>query len=257
MIRRVALVMCLSLPVFAADVPIGSNLDGRVQYTNFKGGDVYNLYVQDGISTWVVLEAGETITAVSTGFPEGYFIDADGQVLTVKPMAGTSGDQTVKPVPDQWRTNIAVRTDKNRFYNFDVQLIPTTHKDVERVAHRVEFRYPTEALAAARLQAEREQAAVVRDTPVAVVPKHVHYEMRVGKKSNAIKPVRMMDDGAMTYITFRGEIPQVFMVSADGETLVNAHTDRNDPQTLVVHRVAQTFVLRLGRAVVSLHKVKN
>lgn len=254
MIGRILLIACVSLPAIAADIPQGSGRDGRIQYTNYHSGDVFNLYVQTGIATRVVFGADETITAAASGFTDGYDIDVNGRVLTLQPLSVISGDQTVQPIPEQWQTNLAVQTDK-RFYDFDVNLIPANHKGHERVAYRVEFRYPVETVAQKRIEAAEQAAALEKATPARPIPSNILYTMQVKKGSEAIAPVQTFDDGNMTYIQFKkgAEVPAAFIMTADGETVANSHTDPNDARTLIIHRVVSTIVLRLGSAVVSVH----
>ena len=70
----------------------------------------------------------------------------------------------------------------------------------------------------------------------------------------SLAPVNAWDDGAQTWLRFAPgqDLPAVYYVDADGnEVIVNRHMA--DAQTIVMHRVAAKWHLRLGDQVLAVH----
>lgn len=234
----------------AAQTPERSRYDARIQYVDYNEGDVVIVRATPGIGTRIVFDGKETIEDMATGFSDGWEMVNRGNLLYLKPKsvrvsAGeSSGYAVMTPIARDWDTNLMVRTNK-RLYDFDLRLVTSRGSTgaSKGATYRVQFRYP---------QTYKSQPVNSR---VAANPAAANwlYNMRVASGSEAIAPTAAYDDGRFTYLTFPNnrEIPTVFLQAADkSESLVNSHMDGD---TLVIHRVAPTFVLRLGQQVVGIY----
>ncbi|KAG1531389.1 hypothetical protein G6F50_016721 [Rhizopus delemar] len=70
----------------------------------------------------------------------------------------------------------------------------------------------------------------------------------------SLAPVSAWDDGAQTSIRFAPgqDLPTIYFVDSDAqEVIVNRHM--SDEQTVVLHRVAAKWHLRLGNQVLAIH----
>lgn len=56
----------------AADVPVGSRYDGRIQYVNYNAGDVVIVRALPGLGARIVFAADEEILDVASGFTQGW-----------------------------------------------------------------------------------------------------------------------------------------------------------------------------------------
>lgn len=248
------LTLCLfTVSAQAVDVPQTSRRDNRIQYVNYHDGDVVMLHATTGIVSRIVFEPGESVISVHSGFTDGWDITTSGRIMTVQPISVTiDQDTTVRPSPEEWDTNIAVETTR-RLYDFDVRLVPEQYsKAAAPVFYRVEFRYPIEKAESIRKEVEQEYTSdLQRSSPI---PRNHEYSMRLGKRSQGIAPTMAFDDGLFTYLRFPGnrDFPTVFIVDAEGqESKVNTHVHESAADVLVIHRVANEFVLRLGKQVVA------
>ncbi|WP_372371951.1 P-type conjugative transfer protein VirB9 [Xanthomonas axonopodis] len=263
--KRLSLALaCLlaTAPAFAVDVPSSSRFDNRIQYVNYNVGDVVLVRALPGLAVRIVFAPGENIIDVGTGFSQGWEFRRSGNILMLKPKsvkAGGSGSdsQVMAPEAGKWNTNLMVTTDK-RLYDFDLQLLPGSNEGApprdQRVAYRVEFRYPAEARAKQADEARKR----IADARLAAKPSPVNwnYSMQVGDDSGAIAPALAYDDGRFTYLRFPNnrDFPTAFLVAGDkSESIVNSHVDPSAPDILVLHRVAREMVLRLGTAVVGIY----
>ncbi|MBD4237374.1 TrbG/VirB9 family P-type conjugative transfer protein, partial [Xanthomonas citri pv. citri] len=98
----------------------------------------------------IVFAPGENIVDVGTGFSQGWEFRKSGNILFLKPKSvktGGNDGQVMAPEAGKWNTNLMVTTDQ-RLYDFDLQLLPGSNDGAparnQRVAYRVEFRYPAD-----------------------------------------------------------------------------------------------------------------
>lgn len=246
----------------AADVPVGSRYDGRIQYVNYNEGDVVIVRALPGLGARIVFAADEEILDVASGFTQGWEFSDRRNILYVKPKSikTGSGQEAIVMAPEagKWDTNLMVTTNR-RMYDFDLKLLPGGGNSGkapqnQRVAYRVEFKYPEDEAAARARAADKAKAQAKLDEKPA--PRNWAYSMQVGDASDGIAPTMAYDDGRFTYLKFPNnrDFPAVFIVAADkSESLVNTHVDKD---VLVVHRVARELVLRLGNAVVGVYNDK-
>ena len=157
----------------------------------------------------------------------------------------------VQPTAKQWKTNLVVVTNK-RNYSFVLNL-GTGTQGQKLTTYRLTFDYPIEQTEkTATIKEKQRLKGALKQAPQ---PKNWDYMMQVGEHSRPIAPSSAFDDAIFTYITFAqtSEIPAVFIVDEKGEeSLINSHINPQDPNTLIVQRIAKQFVLRLDSAVVGI-----
>lgn len=249
---------------YALDIPLQSPLDPNIQHTQYNADDVVLITAYPGNSTHLVFSPAETIIEVVIGFSEGWesLISGNHLFIKAKSVKGQETfyndmgepvvrETTVQPQANQWKTNLAIVTNL-RVYSFTLQL--GEGKTGQRQnTYRLTFDYPQDkALMTEQLAATKKLDDALEHTPK---PKNWDYLMQVGKDSRAIAPSKAFDDGTFTYITFaqNSEMPAVFIVDEKGaESLINGHINPDEPNTLVIQRVAKQFALRLDKAVVGI-----
>lgn len=111
----------------AADVPVGSRYDGRIQYVNYNAGDVVIVRALPGLGARIVFAADEEILDVASGFTQGWEFSDRRNILYVKPKSikTGSGQEAIVMAPEagKWDTNLMVTTNR-RMYDFDLKLLP-------------------------------------------------------------------------------------------------------------------------------------
>lgn len=246
----------------AADLPVESRYDGRIQYVNYNAGDVVIVRALPGLGARIVFAANEEILDVASGFTQGWEFSDRRNILYIKPKSIKTGSGqgaiVMAPEAGKWDTNLMVTTNR-RMYDFDLKLRPGGGNSGkapqnQRVAYRIEFKYPEDEAASRAKAADKAKAQTKLDEKP--TPRNWAYSMRVGDASDGIAPTIAFDDGRFTYLKFPNnrDFPAVFIVAADkSESLVNTHVDKD---VLVVHRVARELVLRLGNAVVGVYNDK-
>ena len=252
----IAIVLGVVSATHAADNPVGSRYDGRIQYANYNAGDVVVVRALQGLGARIVFGTDEEILDVASGFTQGWEFSDRRNILYIKPKSikvGSGQDAAILvPEAGKWDTNLMVTTSRH-MYDLDLKLIDKNAPN-PRVAYRIEYRYPEEAAAARAKATDKAKAQAKLDEPP--TPRNWAYSMQVGDKSDGIAPTMAYDDGRFTYLKFPNnrDFPAVFIVAADkSESLVNTHVDKD---ILVVHRVAHELVLRLEQAVVGVYNDK-
>ena len=234
------------VPIASADeTPEPSPFDSRIQSVVYNSGDVVVVAARSGRGVRIVFSPNEKILDVASGFTEGWELVERGNILFLKAKSlQGDGGVALSPQAERWNTNLMVTTNQ-RLYDFDLRLVGAA----EGIAYRIEFQYPAEEKAKAQAKAVEKKSLdkLSRKMP----PKNWKYSLQASKNATSITPSLAYDDGNFTYLKFPNnrDFPVAFLVAADGsESLVNSHVDGD---TLVVHRVAPQFVLRFGKAVVT------
>jgi P-type conjugative transfer protein VirB9 len=248
------LVLCLASRAFALDQPTGAAQDERIKLVDYDEHNVVAVDVSLTAATQITFAPGEEILDIASGFSAGWEFVNRRNHLYLKARSIKAADGTpILPTPAQWNTNLIVTTNAH-VYTFQLNAHaerPTKNGYDPTIAFRVEFRYPAEE--ARRTQQEAVTKASKQALERKSVPRNWNYSMQVGPASNGIVPSMAYDDGLFTYLRFHQnrEFPAVFLVAGDQETIVNTHVDPATPDIIVIHRVADRFVLRLGTAVVA------
>jgi P-type conjugative transfer protein VirB9 len=240
---------------YALDQPEGSARDNRIKIVGYDEGDVVAVDVSLTNATQITFGASEEVLDIASGFSAGWeFVNRRNQLyLKARSVKATDGT-ALQPTAGQWSTNLLVTTTAH-VYTFQInakteRVVKTLGYDPS-IAFRVEFRYPAEEARKARQEAAARTAKRALDRKV--VPRNCNYSMQVGPDSDAIVPNMAFDDGLFTYVRFAAnrEFPSAFVEVAGKESIVNTHVDPAGPGVLVIHRIAERFVLRLGDQVVA------
>lgn len=201
--------------------------DRRIRVAPYSVDEVYRLYAFVGYEIVLEFEPGESFQGAAGGDLEGLSYGAHANFVSLKPKAVNHG------------ANLTIFTDR-RHYHFDYTASARRPDPVlDEVIYSLRFTYPPTA--------HPESGAAAVD-PLAqessARPHNIDYWF-CGHPS--LRPVAASDDGVHTRLTFaaKSELPAIFVRNADGtESLLNFSMDQAD---VVIHRVAQQFILRRGR----------
>jgi P-type conjugative transfer protein TrbG len=217
--------------------------DGRVIYS--YGAGLPTIVCAPLRVCMIELQAGERVV----GEPH----IGDSVRWNISPaMYGTGGQSTaviiLKPQTPGLDTNLLITTDRRAYY---LRLISKPEEYVARVA----FAYPEddtrkwqEQLAEQQaLERQAKHTAEVPPTIIAVEKVNFDYTIRGGHEH--IRPLRVFDDGAKTYIQMPpelqyGEAPVLLVVGADGKEEMTNY--RVKDQTYIVDRIFDRANLVLG-----------
>lgn len=231
-----------STQAFALATPSKSRLDGRIQYVNYSEHNVTKIKAVNGFITTITFAEGETVSNYGSGYSTAWeFAAADNHFF-------------LKPKDKEATTNIIIVTNRH-VYSIDVQLID----DEKDATYQLVYKYPgDEAKIRARSaekkklsdELERTDPNVTEERPVG----NYQYTMNFGKDegSRDLAPALVYDNGQFTYFRFNSQkdVPAIYRVSADGESLVNSHVEKG---VLVVHGVYKEYRLRAGKSVVGVY----
>jgi type IV secretion system protein VirB9 len=270
----------LTLSLFAisfshgAVLPAPDGADARIRKVVYQPNDVYKITVQRGTVTRIILGEGEQIAerGAASGFPANCEQESNSWCITAD--AG-SNQIWVKPKDRATHNNLEVRTNK-RDYSFDFKVLQNPKGSTrgsslsDQPMFRVIFEYPQDALIKAeqnkamqyaQYQAEFNEQHQLSEFLVlqhrmannAPLPKNWNYRQSANSRGKAFIPEMVFDDGRFTYLRFKGntDIPTIFIDGADGEEKVNFHVSKDDPKLVIAEALAKKFVLRQGKAVVS------
>ena len=205
-----------------------------VQVYPFSPNALYRVYAAPEQVSDIVLQPGETLSAVSAG---------DTVRWTVGNTTSGSGPNAqvhvlVKPFEAGLKTNLVILTDRRTYH---LELVSTARAAMAAVS----WTYPEDDLIA-RQKAD-DIAAQTVDTGIAV--DNLNFRYAISGDDPSWRPLRAFDDGHKVYIEFparlaEGEAPPLFVVGADGKSdLVNY---RVEGRYYVVDRLFAAAELRLG-----------
>lgn len=210
----------------AADIPRPGTVDARIQTIQYDPDQVVLLRGTLGYQFMLEFAPGEHIDTVSIGDSLGWQVTPNrkADVLFLKPLSRST-------------TNLTVLTDERR-YSFELRVVP--EKTGQPILFMARLAYPTPVMAVPINTAPQpEPPPVVSNTNYTITG------------SSLARPVKVFDDGQMTYFQWSndGALPAIFAVTGDGgEALVN-YAVRG--AYVVVEQLAQRFVLRDGKEVIT------
>ena len=224
----------LTAPALALELPKPSRADHRVRYATYNPANVIQLDAVIGVATLIVLEEGET-------YSYHVFGDSAAYAFTYK-----DNNLFFKPIAQQANTNLIVVTNR-RSYAFRLSYSDTHDA---RALYKLVIRYPDSA--AKQAQAAREESAI--RTAFAQSGTPINWRSYTQSGDRTLAPVHAWDDGRQTWLQFprQADIPAVYRVTPEGrEVITNFHMA--DDRTMVLHRTAARWHLRLGNEVLAIY----
>jgi P-type conjugative transfer protein TrbG len=218
--------------------------DGRVLYS--FGAGLPTIVCAPLRVCMIELQAGEKIV----GEPQ----IGDSVRWNISPALYGKGEEAtavivLKPQVPGLDTNLLVTTDRRAYY---LRLISKPEDYVARVA----FAYPNdesnrkwqEQIAEQRAQAKQEKRTL-EIAPAVLAVEKINFAYSVKGGNEHIRPVRVFDDGAKTYIQMPGEMrnreaPVLVVLGADGKGEMTNYRVRE--QTYIVDRLFDRANLVLG-----------
>lgn len=233
-VRLILLVLTLltSIVASAAQYPRPGPQDNRIKILAYNPSEVVVIRGHYGFQQMIELARDEKIESISIG---------DSLAWQVTP--NKSGNLLfLKPVEPRAHTNLSVITDR-RNYTFELLAINLGSQPWE-MNYVVRFHYPDEEQSRVQAQLDANRQRIAQE----VVPNrrtesaNWNLDYRVKGKSK-LAPLHVFDDGSFTYFRFREqqEVPAIFLVENDQESLLNYHVSG---KYVVVERVADRFMLR-------------
>jgi type IV secretion system protein VirB9 len=202
----------------------------------FAEGTIYHLYTAPERVTDIVLQPGESLSAVASGDTARWVIGDTA--------SGTGADKRVhvlvKPFAIGLATNLVITTDRRTYH-----LTVSSGRGASMAA--LSWIYPQDALIA--LKRPQEAAAVAAPVATGLDIDQLHFGYAVTGDQPSWRPLRAFDDGRQTYIEFPtslgvGEAPPLFLIDGMGAAqLVNY---RLRGRYYVVDRIFDAAELRLG-----------
>jgi len=218
-----------NLTALAETTPAKGRVDTRVRVAAYNSAEVYKLRGLVGYQIDLEFEPGETFVGLGAGDIEGLSFVGQENHLFLKPKAS------------KVTTNLTVLTSR-RHYHIDYTALAQRPNE-DDVIYALRFTYPetpaslTAEAAAKRLDSQLDGASRQR-------PHNIDY-WYCGEPD--LRPISASDDGVHTRLSFaaNGDLPAIFVRNADeSESLLNFSVDAGD---VVIHRVAQRFILRRGK----------
>jgi type IV secretion system protein VirB9 len=214
----------------AETIPSKGSVDARIRLATYDGNEVYKLRGFVGYQIDLEFEPGETFVGLGAGDLEGLSFVGQENHLFLKPKAAKVA------------TNLTVLTSR-RQYQIDYTALSQRPTSDDDVIYALRFSYaPSATKAAADAAAKRLDSQLKSGSSSR--PRNIDY-WYCGER--ALRPVAASDDGVHTRLTFsaNADLPAVFVRNEDdSESLLNFSVDAGD---VVIHRVAQRFILRRGK----------
>jgi type IV secretion system protein VirB9 len=218
-----------NVAAWAETTPAKGSVDTRVRVAAYDSAEVYKLRGLVGYQIDLEFELGETFVGLGAGDLEGLSFVGQENHLFLKPKAS------------KVTTNLTVLTNR-RHYHIDYTALAQRPPE-DDVIYALRFTYAeTPANLAAEAAAKRLDSQL--DGASSQRPHNIDY-WYCGEP--ALRPVKASDDGVHTRLSFaaNADLPAIFLRNTDeSESLLNFSVDAGD---VVIHRVAQRFILRRGK----------
>ena len=212
-----------------ADLPtLKSEPDTRIRVAPYSSDRVYRLVGYVGYQIDLEFEPDETFVGLGAGDIEGLSFAPPGNHLFLKPKASKVS------------TNLTVLTNRREYqFDYTASAERPDSREPDRDL-RLRFTYPKPPAAA-------DPSAKIERAARQLRPRSARATLTIGiAGSRRLKPIAASDDGVHTRLRFgaHAELPAIFVRNDDGtESLLNFNMEAGD---VVIHRVAQRFVLRRG-----------
>jgi type IV secretion system protein VirB9 len=215
-----------------ATVPPAGKVDARVREVAYNPEDVVSLQGYVGYQIHLQFAEGEEFVNLGSGDNGAFDIGTERNHFFIKPKEARAA------------TNFTVLTNR-RAYHFDYTVASTAPVGAaaRRMVYSVRFTYPEDEARAAATDQERRRAEARMSEGATDRPRNSDYWFC---GSDSLKPVSAHDDGVQTRLRFhaRSDFPAMFVQNEDGsESLLNFNVEADE---VVIHRVANRFVLRRG-----------
>lgn len=217
--------------------------DTRIKTYVFDPAQVYRIVAHFGFVSTIQFAKGERVDSVQLGDHVSWQVDRlkRGDMLSVVPIENGGA-----------YTNMLVTTNR-RVYSFEMTARHAPHVEDPALTYLYRFDYPmtTDEFARSKERISSIDDIVAREAEQGEAGLNKAYRAS-GLKH--LKPVRMFDDGAKTYVAFAKGAPRpaVFAVGSDrSESIVNTSTLPDG--TLVIHSVKPRFTLRGAGGVVCIY----
>jgi type IV secretion system protein VirB9 len=223
------LAMMLPQGARAETTPSRGLVDARIRAALYDSNEVYRLHGFVGYQIDLEFEPGEAFVGLGSGDLEGLAFVGQENHLFLKPKA------------PKVATNLTVLTNR-RHYQIDYSA-SSQRPGEDELIYALRFTYTPSAVKSAadaaekRLESQLESASNHRT-------RNIDY-WYCGERT--LRPAAASDDGVHTRLTFaaNSDLPAIFVRNEDdSESLLNFSVDAGD---VVIHRVAQRFILRRGK----------
>ena len=227
----------------AQPLPLAMPQDTRLVVFRYDANESYLLLTRPGAVTHLALEPDETVVALALGDTVQWIVQDKGPNVFLKPIRA-----------DLYTSGTLVTN--RRTYQLGLRSSPEGGAWYQRVS----WTYP-ELLAIAREAPARAAAVVARPerermAPDGVPVERLNFDYRISGRA-PFRPVQVLDDGRFTYIQMPAslqEIPALFVAGDSGEGERVNYLVRG--RFMVVQRLADRFLLRLGRMQVSAERTQ-
>lgn len=248
MLRSVfaALALCTafgSTSALAVETGSAGYSDTRIKTYVFDPAQVYRIVAHFGFVSTIQFAKGERVDSVQLGDHVSWQVDRlkRGDMLSVVPIENGGA-----------YTNMLVTTNR-RVYSFEMTARHAPYVEDPSLTYLYRFDYPmtAEEFAQSRSRAAKIDDIVAQNNETGGSALNSAYRASGPKR---LKPIRMFDDGAKTYLAFAKGAPRpaAFAVASDrSESVVN--TSNLPDGTLVIHSVKPRFTLRGAGGVVCIY----
>jgi type IV secretion system protein VirB9 len=235
------LFLLFSTVAYSEEIPKEGPLDARIRYVEYQADQVVTLKVAFGYTTHIQLSHSEVIENFSMGDKEAWEIGFVKNHVFLKP---------VGKKPD---TNLTLLTQK-RVYNLDLKATHSKTSKSNEMMYQVTYLFPEDE----KLKKRAEQEALALEHLMNQPDDSPLFNWNYfGKGSAQVMPARAHDNGRFTFFKLPNnrDMPAVYTVNpkTKAESLVNTHIDPENPDVIIVHKVAPRFVLRKGTYVACIY----
>jgi len=238
MLKKILIVAC-SLAIsnaYCENIPLASAKDYRIKFVEYDPYDVVKINVTQGYASQITLSEDEIIQGVNFGVKKNWEYNIYKNILYIKPKLKTVTN-----------SNVLLTTTK-RNYNLEINVCPDDCG--KKLTYNLIYTYGNNKSKENQQKKEQETAKqIIKNYKI----DYKNYQY-TAQGNQELRPIDTWDNGQFTYLKFANNknMPAVYLIQDDKtESLTNNHIENKN--TIVIHQLAKTFILRSGRQVLAIH----
>jgi len=233
MLKKVLLAMLIVSNAYAEQIPTASSKDYRIKFVEYDPYNIVKINTTQAFATQITFNEDENIENIMFGVKDNWVKNSIKNILYIKPKV-TAVDNS----------NILVKTNK-RTYSLLANVCPDDCG--KKLTYNLIYTYDKNDKN--QLHQEQKTAKYILDN---YKSNYKNYQY-TAQGNQELRPIDTWDNGQFTYLKFASHknMPSVYLIQDDkNESLTNSHIEKN---TIVLHHLAKTFILRAGKKVLAIH----
>ena len=225
--------------IYSEVIPRRFGGDSRIKVVNYTQNNVTKIICYYRLQTTIQLSDNEKVNTMSIGDTTAWQVHNVENIIFIKPIEFDA------------KTNMTMITNKH-IYFFELDAEEISDQNKSNIAYHIRFIYPNDE------EIHHETAISTSSSKEPDLENPEKYNLNyLLSGDNDIAPVKIFDDGKLTFIQFSYQIkdlPAIFAVDENlKEYIVNYTMSKDKNNLIIVEQVFDKLSLRLGKKILCIY----